>query len=94
MAKIIGSIAALVTIIAIVIGVYVTLEDRYAHRPDVQAIDKRLDQKIRSDKVDALQARYWKFEDRYGKEPADPVIKQDMREQMVVIQKMQDEIVK
>lgn len=90
--KMIAFVAALATVISCVVGGVIAIETRYAHCQDLQKTDKRLDLKIRGDKLDTLQKRYWAFEDRYGKEPADPLIKQDMREQQATIQREQKEI--
>jgi len=79
--KMMGFMAAVLTAMSIIIGGVLAIENRYAHCGDVKTIEKRLEQKIRADRLDALQQRYWKFEDRYGKNPTDPLIKEDMRNQ-------------
>lgn len=90
--KTIGFLAALATILSILIGGVIAIEGRYAHCEDVKQVDKRLETKIRADRLDALQQRYWRFEDRYGKTPSDPIIRQDMREQQERINQEKQEL--
>ena len=57
-------------------------EARYAKSAYVVQVEQRLDQKITQDRVDNIQNRIWKLEDRYGLECVDcpPVVKDEYRE--------------
>jgi hypothetical protein len=53
-------------LISIIITGFLALEARYASSGFVNEINQRLDQKIVDDRMDNLQGRMWKLEDRYG----------------------------
>ena len=52
------------------IGSIIAVDARYATSARVELVEMRLDQKIVQDRVQALQERLWKLEDRYGKDKA------------------------
>lgn len=52
------------------IGSIIAVDARYATSARVEMVELRLDQKIVQDRVQALQERMWKLEDRYGKDKA------------------------
>ena len=59
-------VGAVATIIGAFWAVYTFADSTYAKRPDVILVEQRLDAKIANDKVDRLQERAWRYEDRYG----------------------------
>jgi len=70
MKKIIGTASAIV-ILGSLIGGWICLDERFAHAKDVeraiQALENRLENKIIQDRLDFLDQRIWKIEDRYPK---------------------------
>jgi len=70
-----GSIVALAGSLGA--GFYV-VEDRYAKDRELQLVAARLDQKILADRIDQLEHRKWKLEDKYGPGcvKAPPVVKE------------------
>ena len=73
--KVTAIVGALV-IIATVVGATVKIDTRYAKQTQIQTqigqvseavtyVGKRLDQKILQDRINDLQDRIWKIEDRY-----------------------------
>lgn len=52
------------------IGSIIAVDARYATSARLEMVELRLDQKIVQDRVQALQERMWKLEDRYGKDKA------------------------
>lgn len=79
MDKIIKPIIALCTLIGITFSVYFYSENRYAKAEDLKKIEKRLDYKIVSDQIMSVSERLWKIEDRYGNNPKDKTIKEEVR---------------
>ena len=47
-------------------SVYQWHDNTYAHQDDVQQIEMRLEQKILNDRLNQIQQRMWRLEDRYG----------------------------
>jgi len=74
------TIIALLTIIGFTFGAYFYIEDRYARCEDVRKVEKRLDYKIVSDQLQAVQQRIWQIEDRFKKKEMDATTKEEMRE--------------
>lgn len=73
----VGAIVGSITIVTTAIQV-----DRYyAKAAEVQQIEWRLDQKIIQDRVNALQERIWRLEDRYGIDTTEmaPEIREEIR---------------
>ena len=52
------------------IGSIIAVDTRYAKSARLEMVELRLDQKIVVDRIQALQERMWKLEDRYGKDQA------------------------
>lgn len=52
------------------IGSVIAVDTRYATSARMEMVELRLDQKIVEDRIQALQERMWKLEDRYGKDKA------------------------
>ena len=80
------TILAILVILGAFFGSYRYIDTRYALCADVtqtqraiQKLEERLDQKILYDKLQAIQERIWKIEDRSGKEPKDELIKHELR---------------
>ena len=63
----------------VLFGVGWTIDNHYAKANKVQLVELRLDQKITQDKMDWLQNRIWKLEDRYHNKPMPPSVKEECR---------------
>jgi hypothetical protein len=59
-----GSIVAVAAVISLAFGGYFYFERRYALADELQKTNQRLEQKIQQDRVNAVQERMWKIEDR------------------------------
>lgn len=55
------------------------IDKRFAKAEQVQQIEWRLDQKIIKDRVEALQERIWRLEDRYYNEKMPEEVKDEVR---------------
>jgi hypothetical protein len=68
--------------VAFVVSATLAVEARYASSGFVKQVEQRLDQKINTDRLDNLQERIWKLEDRYGLgcETCPSVVKDEYRE--------------
>jgi hypothetical protein len=76
-------LATLLGIVAIIFSAWFVMDARWAKCAEVKAIERRLDYKIESDKLNASQARLWTLEDRYGADPdkvQNPEVKAQMKE--------------
>jgi archaellum component FlaC len=51
--------------ISTLIGLIFNLDGRWAKADELKKVEMRLEQKIQQDRVEALQERMWKLEDRY-----------------------------
>ena len=72
MTKIIASVIAAGTLIGMCFGVFFYFEGRYARAETVQRVEQRLDLKIKADRLNAIQERIWRVEDRVeGRKPTD-----------------------
>ncbi len=60
---------AIVTLVVIIIGGYMFIENRYALRNQLQNIEIRLEMKIISDNRSQTQDRIWDLEDRIKENP-------------------------
>lgn len=72
---------AILTLIGMAFGVLFWADARFAKCQEVKAIERRLDYKIESDKLNSSQARLWTLEDRYGSN-LDAVQNPEVRQQM------------
>lgn len=91
MAKILG----ILTLIGMAFGVLFWADGRFAKCAEVKAIERRLDYKIESDKLNASQARLWTLEDRYGADPdkvRQPEIKQQMKELKATVNTLENRV--
>jgi hypothetical protein len=59
-----GSIVAVAAVVSLAFGGYFYFEHRYALADELQKTNQRLEQKIQQDRVNAVQERMWKIEDR------------------------------
>jgi archaellum component FlaC len=48
-----------------IVGILFNIDNRWAKAAELKKLELRLEQKIQQDRVDALQERIWKLEDRY-----------------------------
>jgi len=79
----IAKLVAIGTLLALVSGAILWVDNRYAKCQETKAIERRLDIKIEGDILNQRQDRLWKLEDRYGPDPdkvQNPEIKQQMKE--------------
>ena len=60
------SMLAVVVTLSTISGMVVAIDSRWAKAGEVKQISQRLDQKIYSDRVDRIQERMWRLEDRFG----------------------------
>jgi hypothetical protein len=67
------------TLIGMCFGVYFYVDTRYALAEELKKVSQRLDYKMKSDQEIAIKERIWKIEDKYGFNPKDPVIKEELR---------------
>ena len=63
--KNISVVLGLVIAISTIVGIVFNLDSRWAKAAEVKKIEYRLEQKIQQDRVESLQERLWKLEDRY-----------------------------
>lgn len=90
-----AKIIAVLTLISMAFGVFFWVDTRFAKCAEVKAIDRRLDYKIESDKLNATQARLWTLEDRYGSDPdkvQNPEARQKMKELKVDLGHLEDRV--
>ena len=61
--------AILVSVLTIssVVTLLFNLDGRWAKAAELKKVQYRLEQKIQQDRIDALQERLWKYDDRYEK---------------------------
>ncbi len=70
---------AIVTLVVIIIGGYMFIENRYALRNQLQKIEIRLDMKIIRDDRSQTQDRIWDLEDRIKENPEDITAIEELR---------------
>jgi len=77
---------AILFILGAFFGAYQYIDNRYALSANLGAtqkamerLEQRLDQKMLSDQLKSIQDRIWKIEDRCGKEPKDPTVREELR---------------
>jgi predicted phage-related endonuclease len=86
------TIIAILTILAFAFGAYFYLDDRYARCEDVKKVEKRLDYKIVSDQLQAIQQRIWQIQDRFQNKKMDATIKEEVRELEVKKEQLNDKM--
>lgn len=89
--KIIGMVSCLV-ILAGGVGVIIGFDARYAKAIEVQRVEQRQNQHILSDRIDRLQERIWKLEDRYRGKEMDPFSLEEYRRLIQDKQKSEKEL--
>lgn len=80
MTKIIGLIIAILTLFGILFGAYQYMETRYALAQEVKKIEQRLDYKILTDQLKAIQQRIWTIQDRFNNKKMDTTTKEEVRD--------------
>ena len=69
------------SLVATIVGGYFVIDSHYAKAEEFKKLEMRVEQKILSDRVDRLQERIWKLEDRYPQRVQAPnPIQQQWRE--------------
>lgn len=68
--KRLSTITAISVAVCGLIGSVIAVDTRYATSARLELVELRLDQKIIEDRIQALQERMWKLEDRYGADKA------------------------
>ena len=71
MSKFCTIIVSVLAIIGSLFGAYFWLDGRYAHSQDLKETNQRLDYKIKSDQLNSVQDRIWRYDDRYKKRDMD-----------------------
>lgn len=77
-----GLILGLISLISSLFGGFFFLDNRYAKAAETVKIERRLENKIILDRIDRLQERLWKFQDRYGdklEKAKDKLIKEEFK---------------
>lgn len=64
--KKLASIVGIVVILSTAVGGIMAADARYAKSEYVSAVEERLNVKILQDRIDAVQERMWKIEDRWN----------------------------
>lgn len=79
MAKLVGVIVAIISIIAAFFTSYQFVDNRYALKKKLILIENRLERKIINDDLTQLQNRIWNLEDRLDERPNDKTLKEEIR---------------
>lgn len=61
-----NNLKVIIPVIIAIVSATIAVEARYAKSAYVKQVEQRLDQKIVADRMDNIQDRIWKLEDRYG----------------------------
>jgi len=69
--KKISVILGLVISLTVIVGAGAKLDRRWAKADQLVMVAQRLDQKIIQDRINAIQERLWRLEDKYGNIIAD-----------------------
>jgi len=69
--KKISVILGLVISLTVIVGAGAKLDRRWAKTDQLVMVAQRLDQKIIQDRINAIQERLWRLEDKYGNTIAD-----------------------
>jgi len=64
--KKISIILGLVISLTVIVGAAAKLDGRWAKTEQLVMVAQRLDQKIIQDRINAIQERLWRLEDKYG----------------------------
>jgi hypothetical protein len=84
--KTISCIGSIIGLIAMCFGIYFWANNNYASaetvkqlRVEQKMIEQRLDYKIKTDQEQSIRERIWKLKDRFGLNPKDLAIKEELR---------------
>lgn len=66
----IGMAAAVPALVGGLYGSGSWVDSRYAHEEDLSLVEMRLNEKITSDRLNQIQSRIWRLEERYGEDHA------------------------
>jgi predicted mannosyl-3-phosphoglycerate phosphatase (HAD superfamily) len=77
------NIVSFLAIVSFVFGGYFYLEKRYALAQDLKKVEQRLEYKIVNDRLNSIQERIWKIEDRFENKPMDETTKEEYRKLQV-----------
>ena len=77
--EIIGCISGLIVLIGLCFGVYFFFENRYALAEELKKTQQRLEEKIQSDRLNSVQERIWKIQDRIGNKKPNDNEKEEIR---------------
>jgi archaellum component FlaC len=69
--KKISVILGLIIALTVIVGAGAKLDRRWAKADQLVMVAQRLDQKIIQDRINAIQERLWRLEDKYGNIIAD-----------------------
>jgi len=69
--KKISVILGLIISLTVIVGAAAKLDGRWAKTDQLVMVAQRLDQKIIQDRINAIQERLWRLEDKYGNIIAD-----------------------
>jgi len=77
-----NNLKVIIPVVIAIVSATIAVEARYAKSAYVKQVEQRLDQKIVTDRMDSIQNRIWKLEDRYGIACAEcpDVVKDEYRE--------------
>jgi len=78
--KIVSTVLGIIVGISSIITIVIKVDTRWAKASDLEKVEFRLEQKIQQDRVDALQERMWKLNDRYNTEEMPQEVKEEYRE--------------
>jgi len=71
MSKLCTTTVSILAIIGTIFGVYFWIDNRYALSEELNKTNQRLDYKIKSDQLNSVQDRIWRYDDRYKKRDMD-----------------------
>jgi hypothetical protein len=74
-----GSIAAVLSMVGIIFGGYFYIDYRYALAEELEKTKSRLEQKISQDRVNWIQERLWKMDDRHQERKPTDLEKEEIR---------------
>ena len=78
-----GSIIAIVGVVSLAFGTYFFFEKRYALAEELVKTNQRLEQKIDQDRLNNIQDRLWRMEDRLQDRKPTELEKEEIRKLQV-----------
>jgi hypothetical protein len=88
-------IISILTLIGMAFALFFWADSRFAKCAEVKAVERRLDYKIESDKLNSAQARLWTLEDRYGSNldaVRQPEVRQQMKELKAIVNTLDNRV--